>query len=341
MKLKPAQLQAHLQSKLGTAYFVSGDETLLVMETCDQIRAAAREQSILERDLFHVEAGFDWNQLFDATSALSLFSDRRIIEIRLSAKLNEPARKALVELVSNPNPDNVLLIVSPKVDSSSAKAKWFRNLEENCCHIQIWPLESKQLPQWIKSRLKQKHLDIEDQALEVLSDKVDGNLLAAQQEIEKLALLVEGHLIDEELVNRSVSDSSRYDVFDLTESSLKGDVKKALKVLSGLKGEGIEPPVVLWALSRELRSLSILKSQFNQGVAPAQAFRKQGVWEKRQPAVRSALDRLSVHLILELIQYSGLIDQSIKGQRKTDIWDDLSALTFAICNGRLAAPLSD
>lgn len=341
MKLKPEQLNNHLKSQLQQVYLVSGDEHLLVQEACDDIRSVAKAQNFIERELFHVETGFDWNQVFDANNAMSLFSERKILELRLSVKLNDAGRKAIVEITANPNPDNLILIVSPKFESSATKAKWFKSLEAQCVHIQIWPMDSQRLPNWIRNRIQQKQLTINNQALTMLTERVDGNLLAAQQEIEKLSLLVEGSEITEELVVQSVSDSSRYDVFDLTDACLKGDSKRSLRVLSGVKGEGLEPPIVLWALSRELRTLSIIQNQLAQGQPSQQVFRKQGVWDKRQGSVQSALNRIPAHQLYELIQFAGKIDMAIKGQRQSDIWDDLAALVFSVCRGTDQIPLPD
>jgi len=333
MKLKAEQLAQHLQQPLKPIYLVSGDEPLLVQECTDAIRTATKEQQILEREVYYVEAGFDWNTLLAAGSELSLFADRKFIEVRVNQKLNDAGRKTLVAMASDPNPDNVMLIVTGKLDSASTRAKWFKTLEEASVHVQIWPLDRQRLPQWLTNRAKQQGMTITSDALALLADRVDGNLLAAQQEIDKLALLADNQTIDAELVVQSVSDSSRYDVFDLTDACLTGDSPRALKILAGLRSEGIEPPVVLWALSRELRSLSIINSQLAQGQPAAQVFRKQGIWDKRQPAVNRALNRISTPLLHQLLQLAGDIDMAIKGARQGDTWDELSSLVFNLAAG--------
>lgn len=333
MKLKLEQLDAHLQQGLQNTYLVSGDEPLLVQECCDRIREVAKTQEFLERDLFHVEANFDWSQITAASQSMSLFAERRIIEIRISNKLTDPGRKALVELVENPNPDNLLLIVMGKVDASSQKAKWFKTLEQAATHIQIWPLDRSRLPQWIKQRLASQSIQIEPEALQLLADKVDGNLLAAKQELEKLILLTDQPMITTDLVLQAVLDSSRYTPFDLTDACLNGEHRRAMKVLHGLQGEGIEPPVVLWALSRELRILAQLSNLLNQGQPAANAYKKFGIWDRRKPLINAALNRLTVSDLEQLILLCGRIDGAIKGQRQASVWSELSALTFAFSAG--------
>lgn len=333
MKLKPEQLSQHLQQGLQPAYLVSGDEPLIVQECCDQIRAVAREQEFFERDLFHADGNFDWGQINAASQSMSLFAEKRIIEIRVSNKLNDQGRKALIEATERPEPDNLLLIVLPKLDSSSTKAKWFKTLESQVCHIQIWPLERSRLPQWIKQRLSALGFDIEPEAMQLLADKVDGNLLAAKQELEKLALLSDQPTITTDLVLQAVLDSARYTPFDLSDACLLGETARAIKVLNGLEGEGIESPIVLWALSRELRSLATLHQQLSTGANPGAAHKKLGIWDRRKPLFQAALNRLSANDVQELLLLCGRIDAAIKGQRQSDVWSDLSALTFSFAAG--------
>lgn len=341
MKLNSEQLKQHLTQPLQTVYLITGEEPLLVQEVGDQLRSAAKEQQYLERELFHVDASFKWDDIIAAGNELSLFAEKKIIEIRMTNKINAAGQKALIEAAENPNPDNVILIFAGKIESASMKTKWFKTLEAASVHIQIWPLESNRFPQWIQGRVKQHGLSISNDALSVLVDKVDGNLLAAQQEVQKLALLVPEATkeIDEDLVLQSVSDSSRYDVFDLSAACLQGNSQKALKVLSNLRGEGLEPPIIIWALSKDLRSLSIISSQLNHGQQAAQVFRKQGIWGKREGPVKNAMKRLSINEIHQLLQLAGEIDSAIKGLRKTDIWSELSALVFGMSAGTKKALL--
>ncbi len=274
MKLNANQLHQKLQNEsLPPVIWVSGDEPLLVLEACDVIRQKAKEIGITDRQIFDVDAKFDGADLIAANQSMSLFGDRELIELRMQSKFSDKGRKALLEYVASANPDNLLLIVSERVEAAQSKAKWFKQVDDVGWWIPLWPIERNQLPGWINQRLKQVGLSADMDAVTLLADRVDGNLLAAKQEIDKLQLLVDGtHLTAEDIIN-SVSDSSRYTVFDLSAALLSGDLPRSLKVMNVLASEGIEPPIVLWLITRELRLLIELGEAQMQGQVNA-AFKK-------------------------------------------------------------------
>lgn len=343
MKLSPAQLNKHLQGTLAPVYVVSGDDPLLCQEAADAIRAAARQQGFDERQVFSADANFDWGSLLLAGASLSLFAQRRLLELRLpSGKPGDKGAAALMEYCANPAEDTLLLISLPKLDGSAQKTKWGKAIieGENCQFIQIWPVDAQQLPQWINQRLSQAGLSAQRDAVDLIAARVEGNLLAAAQEIEKLKLLAEGNQITVETVQAAVADSARFDVFGLVDAILNGEAGHALRMLEGLRGEGVEPPVILWALARELRLLAGLAQQFSQGVPLDKAFSqaRPPVWDKRRPLVSKALQRLSAQRWAQLLQDAQRIDAQIKGQAEGSPWTGLSRLSLLMAGQRLALP---
>ncbi|MBA1198328.1 DNA polymerase III subunit delta [Pseudomonas plecoglossicida] len=343
MKLAPAQLNKHLQGTLAPVYIVSGDDPLLCQEAADAIRAAARQQGFDERQVFSADASFDWGTLLQAGASLSLFAQRRLLELRLpSGKPGDKGAAALIEYCSRPAEDTLLLISLPKLDGSAQKTKWGKALVEGsqCQFIQIWPIDVQQLPQWINQRLAQAGLSAQRDAVDLIAARVEGNLLAAAQEIEKLKLLAEGNQITVETVQSAVADSARFDVFGLVDAILKGDATHALRMLEGLRGEGVEPPVILWALARELRLLAGIALQFSQGIPLDKAFSqaRPPVWDKRRPLVSKALQRLSAQRWAQLLQDAQRIDAQIKGQAPGSPWTGLTRLALLMAGQRLVLP---
>ena len=238
MIIKPEQLSGRLKQGSHALVWVSGDESLLVQEACDVVRQFARSEGFGEREVMDAGANFNWDQLFTAGSALSLFADRKLIDLRLhTAKLEEEAREALEAYLANPNPDYLLLLTTAKIDKASQATKWFKTLEGKALFCQIWPISEQQLPQWIKQRLAQHGLTADSDALQLLADRVEGNLLAAAQEIEKLLLQTSATHLDVQTIMAAVADSSRYNVFDLKEACLAVNSRRALKILAQLQAE--------------------------------------------------------------------------------------------------------
>ncbi|MCO7545453.1 DNA polymerase III subunit delta [Stutzerimonas nitrititolerans] len=340
MKLPPAQLGKHLQGSLAPVYVVSGDEHLLCQEACDAIRAACRQQAFSERQVLSVESGFDWGQLFEAGANLSLFAEKRLLELRIpNGKPGDKGAAALLHYLARPAEDTVLLISLPKLDGSTQKTKWAKALIDgkDVQFLQIWPVDAAQLPQWIRQRLSQAGLAADQEAVELIAARVEGNLLAADQEIEKLKLLAEDGRVTADTVQAAVADSARYDVFGLIDATLQGHPEHSLRMLEGLRGEGIEAPVILWALARELRLLANIAQQYAQGVPLERAFSqaRPPVWDKRRPLVSKALQRHDVAGWQRLLMAAQLIDEQIKGQAEGDPWIGLSNLCLQLSGRRI------
>lgn len=331
MKLNAAQLARHLGNELAPVYIISGDEPLLTGESADLVRQACRDAGSEERLVFHVDRSFDWGQLHEASHSLSLFAQRRLIEVRVpGGKPGDQGAKALLGWLASPPPDTTLLVTLPRLDGNTQRTKWAKGLIEhtNSRFIQIWPIEAHQLPDWMRDRLAAAGLHATPEALELLSVRVEGNLLAAAQEIEKLKLFCASGQLDLEMVQQVVADSARYDVFKLTDALLNGDAQHGLRILQGLRGEGVEAPVVLWALSRELRALHNMSHDLARGIPLEKIFSSQRppIWDKRKPLVSKALQRHPVGIWQALLRDAQQADEQIKGQAPGSPWDTLGLL---------------
>lgn len=329
-KLRSDQLPSALR-KLAPVYLVSGDDPLLQQEACDLIRQAARQAGFTERERHHVDNSFDWGQLHASANAMSLFAEKKIIELRIdNGKPGDKGGKALTEYCQQPGDDNLLLIVMPKLDASSQRTKWFKNVERAGAFVQIWPITGTQLPRWIEQRLLQAELKASPEAIDLLVARVEGNLLAATQEIEKLRLLVPDGNISAEVISGMVADNARYNVFGLVDKALHGDARSAVKTLHGLRGEGTDATVILWALAREIRTLCQISHAVNQGQNFDWAAKNAGVWDKRRNIIANALRRLKQPQLQILLRKANAIDKAIKGLRNADAWDELMDLVLNI-----------
>ncbi len=336
MNLRFEQLEEHLTQPLKPLYLVSGDEPLLVQEVCDRIRAAARQAGFSERDVQQVDAKYDWHALLDASHTLSLFAEKKIIELNLtSGKPGDQGSKALQAYCAEPAESNLLLIISPKIDKSTQNSKWYKALDSTGVHIAVWPVDHQQLPQWIARRMRKSGINADRDAIKLLADLVDGNLLAAAQEIEKLKLISNRENIDSECVRASVCDSSRFNIFNLVDTALKGDLAYTYKILTGLRAEGIEPGAIIWALSREIRQLAAMKQLMETGQSTQQAMRQYRVWNNRQNITGSALNRSSSNLLNGLIQALALADQMMKGMMPGNTWDQLEQVSLSLAGANL------
>lgn len=336
MIIKPEQLPSRLKQGSHSMVWISGDEPLLVQEACDAVREFARNNGYSERDVMDAGANFNWNQLLTAGNSLSLFAERKLIDLRLNiAKLEDEARNALAEYLANPNPDYLLLLTTAKIDKTSQSTKWFKALESKALFCQIWPISEQQLPQWIRQRLLQHGLTADQDALQLLADRVEGNLLAAAQEIEKLLLQTNATHLDAQTIMAAVADSSRYNVFDLTEACLAGNSTRALKILANLQAEGEECLMLVNMLCREIRSLAGMLDEIEQGQNIHAVMQNHRVWNNRTQMVAAALQKHSQATLQNLLARARLIDQSVKGLLDYKPWDELASLVLGLSNARL------
>lgn len=331
MRIYPEKIQAHLKQQLLPIYYVSGDEPLQLQETCDAIRQACREQGCEDREVMYVERGFDWHELLSSSASMSLFSGRKLIELRMpSAKPGDAGSKALTQYAAQANSDDILLIISDKIEAASKRSKWFKSIDQAGATIQVWPVEAHQLPNWVNQRLKNVGLNASRDAVEILCERIEGNLLAAAQEIEKLRLTIQGDTVDAETISQAVSDNARYNLFSLIDKALTGNARNSLKILQGLRAEGTDATVILWALSREIRSLYLCREQLDQGQPANSVFKANRIWDSRQTLVGNALKRLDLKALSELLNLAATTDHSIKGLIREEPWQKLADLTLGL-----------
>lgn len=328
MKLSPDALTAHLEQKLLPVYLVSGDEPLLTGEAADTVRARAKAVGFIEREAHFLERGSDWDDVRASAGNLSLFGARRLVEIRLpTGKPGVAGNKALVALLERNDPDTLFLILTPRLDRDAQNADWVRAVEAHGAWIQVWPIDVNRLPAWLRARCRRLKLDATDEALELLAERTEGNLLAAHQELEKLTLLARDGRVTIDAVLSSVADSARFDVFQLSEAVLEGDTQRALRMIAGLRGEGTEPTLVLWALTKAMRDLW---NAIATGTAPRSWQRQSAALEKgARRAVRLPFPALTVR--------AGRADRMVKGRLAGNPWDEMALLAVDIC-GRSPLP---
>lgn len=321
MKIAANQLTSHLKKTLLPCYLVTGDEHLLVQEALDAIRANARGQGFGTRELFVQTTGFDWGDLGRAGGNLSLFAEKRIIELRLpTGKPGVKGSAAISEFTADTGDDLMFIVSAPKLDRNSQKAKWVKALDAAGGVIQVWPVEMRELPAWINGRMKLLGLQPERDAVRLIADRVEGNLLAAQQEIEKLRLLHGEGPVTVDDVDAAVANSSRFDVYKLVDAAIGGNSARAIRVLGGVRTEGVEPVIVMWALTREIRMLAGLLEKIRGGMDLSSAMRKSGVWQNREALVRACVGRHQASGFNLLLQQVRQADAASKGQLRADPW---------------------
>jgi len=321
VKISANQLVPQLKKSLLPCYLVCGDEPLLVQESLDAVRAAARAQGFGSRELLVQSAGFDWGELAGSGSNLSLFADQRIIELRLpTGKPGVKGSAMIAEFVDQLGDDLLFLVSAPKLDRNAQKAKWVKALEARGGLVQVWPVALRELPAWINDRMQRVGLNPDRDAVRLIADRVEGNLLAARQEIEKLRLLHGEGAINAADVDAAVADSSRFDVYKLVDAAVAGNAGRALRVLGGIRAEGVEPVIMMWALTREIRTLSMLADAVAGGEDLSAGMRKLRIWQNRQGMIRACVGRHPAGSFHRLLKLTRRADAAAKGQLRADPW---------------------
>lgn len=320
MQLRLDALDAHLAKGLKGLYVVFGDEHLLAQEACDRIRAAARAGGFTDRSVFTVERYFDWSSLIGASQSMSLFGDRQLVELRIpTGKPGKEGADALKTMASADNPDVLTLITLPRLDAATQKAAWFAAITGVGVAIKVDPIERAQLPMWVGQRLAQQGQRVAPgeegrRALQFIADRVEGNLLAAHQEIQKLGLLYPAEsVLTFEQIHDAVLNVARYDVFKLNEAMLTGDVGRLARMLDGLKGEGEAAVLVLWALVEEVRTLLRIKRGVAAGKPLATLLRENRVWGPRERLIGPALARVTEGALEKALSLAAKLDRQVKG----------------------------
>lgn len=327
MQLNGDQLFSHLGKTLASCYFIQSNEILLISEAVDAIRAKAKQAEFTERQVLYIDSDFNWENLAASNQNLSLFGTKKLLELNIpSGKVGVEGSKAIQSFCQRLSPDVLTLVLTPKLDQQAQAGKWVVALNEVSVVVTLPSIKREDFSQWIKSRLQRQQQEADVETLQLLADKSEGNLLAAVQEIQKLGLLYPTGKLSFEQVNKAVLDVARYDLYQLGDALLEGDVSRFSKILAGLKAEGEATVLVLWQLSDIIRTLLSILNAVEHGENLAQALRKARVWGSRQALMTKAVRRLNKKFLLGLLEESCEIDKLIKGLKRGDVWDRLRQL---------------
>ncbi|AUH53318.1 DNA polymerase III subunit delta [Chromobacterium sp. ATCC 53434] len=329
--LSPDALNAALARTLAPIYVVHGEEALLALEAADAIRAAARDAGYLEREVLMVEAGFDWSQLSDSMSSVSLFASLKLLEIRIpGGKPGAEGGEALQRLAAAPPQDTVTLITLPKLDRTQQQSKWFTALDKAAQTVEARPVSRAELPGWIARRLKAQGQQLGQQALVFFAERVEGNLLAARQEVDKLALLYPKGELSLADLQAAVANVARFDVFQLSESWLAGDTPRLTRMLDGLLAEGEAPVLVLWSLAEDVRMLLKLRQGLKDGRQLRDMARELKLWGEKQKLAEPALRRIGPRKLMAALSECARVDRQIKGVEPGEPWQTMRALAVSL-----------
>jgi DNA polymerase-3 subunit delta len=332
VNLRPDQLAAHLDKPLAPLYLLHGDEPLLVLEAADRIRAAARRQGFDERETLVVGQGFRWDNLTLAAGNLSLFGGSKLIDLRIpTGKPGREGGEALQRYAKRLGSGIVTLVTLPEMDWAARKSAWFTVLGAAGVALELNAPQRERLPDWIAARLALQQQSAPPEALAFIAEHVEGNLLAAHQEILKLGLLHEAGPLDLAAVQDAVLNVARYDLDMLREALLEGDPARCTRLLEGLAGEGAAPPLVLWALASEIRTLAALAAGQGAGQPLTALFKAERVFdERRRQALARALPRFKAGALRAALLHAAKIDRIIKGLAAGDVWDEFLMLALRL-----------
>lgn len=336
MNIRPQQLANTVGGQLPCVTMLSSQDHFLLQEAADTVRAAARAQGFLERQKLQVDKPSDWQALIQQAQSLSLFDDRKLIELHLpSAKPGDAGAKAILEYLAIAPEENRLLLLLGKLEQGSLRSKWYKSLEQQALVCRLWPVSPREMPGWINQRLRKHGLKADHDAVQLLIERVEGNLLAAAQEIEKLALCSTGQLISVEVIAKAIGSSARYNPFELVEAALQSQSTTALRMLAGLQAEGVDARSVLWALSNEIRNMNNAIGSEGSITNAMARFQKQRMAKNRMAAIQNYLRRSNTQQLQQLLQLSAEADRRIKGANRADPWSVLREIILMLGGHRL------
>jgi len=327
VQLRAEQLESHLGRSLAPIYVVHGDEPLIALEAADAVRAAARARGFTDREVFEPGRSFDWSELAHSLASLSLFGGKKIVELRLpGGKPGAQGGAAIAQYCERPSPDILFLVSLPRLDRMSQSSAWFGALSSAGVVVDVWPVERSRLAAWIAERLARQRQRAPREALEFLADRVEGNLLAAHQEVQKLALLAPEGELGLDTVREAVANVARYDAYAAGEALLGGDAARYLRIVDGLKSEGEAPTLVLWTLSEELFALARIQAGAAAGRPVDELMRENRVWGPRQRPMKAAAARVRPQAVQRALAHAAGIDRAIKGVGPGQPWDEFLKL---------------
>lgn len=332
MRLYANQLPGHLRSNLAPVYLIAGDEPLLVNECCDAVRAAGAAHGYAERQVFTVEPGFDWNVLLGALQSLSLFSTKRLVELRMPTSApGEGGAKLLVDIAGRPAEDVLLIVSTSRLDKRGQSSRWVKALEQAGVLVLVYPLEASALPGWIAQRMRTRGLTPEAGVVDLLAYHFEGNLLAAAQEIDKLVMLRGTGTLSLDDIRGDLSDNARFSAFGLADACLRGEVASVTRILGSLRSEGTEPILLLRVLTREARMLAQIAMRVCGGEQESQVLQSFGIWPRRRALVSQAVRRSGPDSWRHVLSAAARADKVLKGRLRGDIWQELQCLALAMC----------
>jgi len=338
MRIDPGDLARRIErDPLPHAVLLFGDEPLLIEESARRLRHAARDNGFAERIPLSAETGFEWSRLAGSSQTLSLFAERRLIELRMPGKPGDAGTKAFAEYCATAGDDVLLLVLTGRLDAGAKKAKWVKVLDEGGWVVEHKALQPGEFQRWFRGRVRSKGIHLDDDTSARMSHLLEGNLLAAAQEIDRVALFADKDgRVDPEVVSQGLADHARFNVFALTDACLVGDARKALRVLSVLNNEGTEPVLVNWSLSRELHVLSRIEQGLRNGEQKGRLFQQNQIWSGRAPGINAALGRLDDKAIQDALRQLARCDRVLKGRESGDTWQELDVLVMMMCDSRYA-----
>ncbi len=335
MKLYPDKIDAHLQRQSAPVYLLHGDEPYQLMQIGDKLRVYAKNSGFDERQVIVATEDADWAQFREAADSMSLFAEKRLIELRLpTGKPGRTGSEILKQYCLNPADDVLLLITSAKLDRGAASSAWFKAIDKVGVTIAVWPLDVQNLKRWIETKLAGQGLQATEEAVALITARVEGNMLAASQEIERLALLHPAGSLSADDVLAAVADSARYSIADLVQAALQGQSVRTVKIIRGLRGEAVAPVMVLWTLAGEIRSGTRAAEAHEKGMALDAALKSAQVWQSRVAPLKQAIKRHDARSWLSMLSASTMLDRVIKGHAQGDVWDELESLCMQLAGSK-------
>ncbi len=337
MNVFPDTLPKALAKKISPIYLITGDEPLQMMEGADSVRAACREAGFTNSERYQVDnvRSFDWQGLQMSGNTLSLFGDKKVINLHLpNGKPGTEGANALKQWCESPPADTVLLITGGKPEGRFQNSAWFKAIDKVGITMQVWPLSQEKTAQWIRRRLSDNQVAADEAAVGLLLERVEGNLLAARQEIEKLAILYAGQSVGPHEVLASVTDSSRYTILDLLDAALESEPGRAIKVLDSLQSAGDAPVLICWHLCSEVRKIHAVFDRVDGGEAVSAAMMRSGIWKNRQRQVGKVMRDRSRVFWLRALSDSSVLDRMSKGMAEGDLWTELAAFVIRLSGSK-------
>jgi len=336
MRIPLNSLPARLDKGLAPLYHLFGSEILLVEEALDEIRRQARAQGYGERIRYTLEPGFDWSRVTASARSMSLFAEKKVIELRMpTGKPGDAGAKTLIDYADSiAGADTVLVVISGAIEKRAQNSKWFKAVEAAGVAVECPAISAQQLPEWVVRRMRGKGLEFDNEAARRLSVLVEGNLLAAAQAIDLLALLSPETTITVESVESAIADHARFNIYAFVDACLAGSPPRCTRILQSLRTNHAEPVLILWALTREVRTLCHLLAGLAKGEKKQALFRRHGVWSSRANLVSAALKRLSATRGHNLLRQLAAADLMLKGRapmQRQNIWEEIESIGLGVC----------